>query len=101
MAQSWYSDEVLEWLDKSIFKDLIASEYLVIYAGSKFAKRVPKSGFWLQHPKASHYHKIEFNPSKPPGGKGVVWNTWSGFGIEAKVGSSWDLLKNGTVRGKL
>jgi TOTE conflict system, Archaeo-Eukaryotic Primase domain/Family of unknown function (DUF5906)/Primase C terminal 2 (PriCT-2) len=87
------SGEVINWLDKATFKDRLASELMSVSTGSGSSKQTPKSDFWMKHPKASHYHKIDFDPSKPPGDNGVMWNTWTGFSVEPKAGGSWDLLK--------
>lgn len=56
------------------------------------AKRISKARAWLSHEKACHYHRLDFDPSKPPGHNGRTWNLWTGFGVEPRPGD-WSLLQ--------
>ena len=55
-------------------------------------KKVSKARFWFKHPLATRYNSTMFDPSKPPGHNGKIWNLWRGFPYEPIPGS-WEKLK--------
>ena len=88
-----HPDDDFMGLSKRTFLDRLAPETIVVDAGADGGtKRIKKAPAWLSHEKACHYHRLDFDPSKPPGGNGRTWNLWTGFGVEPRPGD-WSLLQ--------
>ncbi len=87
------STEVLSWLGKGAFEDRMAPEKFPVTDDNGNTTWRPKSRFWLQHRLAAHYHKVDFDPSLPPGHNGRSWNMWRGFAVNPKAGD-WSKLKD-------
>lgn len=87
------ADDAFDWLTKPTFEDRIAAEKVQVSDAKGNSKLVPKSEHWLDHPRASHFHRLDFNPNMPPGANGKTWNTWRGFGVEPAPGD-WELLQD-------
>ena len=80
-------------LAKRTFLDRLAPETFLIDTGPGGAtRRIPKAGAWLKDENACHYHRLDFDPSKPPGDNGLTWNMWTGFGVQPHPGD-WSLLR--------
>ena len=79
-------DDDFVWLSKPVFMDRLAAEKVTIEPTPGTTKTAPKAAFWLGHPDAAHYHRLDFDPSRPPGHNGKTWNTWSGFARRADPG---------------
>jgi len=87
-------DEDLVWLSKPTFQDRLAPETILVDADvAGNTKWIAKGPYWLGHPRACHYHRIIFDPAKPPGHNGRDWNLWTGFAVEPMPGT-WDRLKD-------
>jgi len=82
-------DDEFVYLTKPTFLDRLKPEFGVDHSG----KRVPKGSYWLSHSKAAHYHRLEFDPERPPGQNGRAWNLWRGFGVQPRAGD-WSLLQD-------
>jgi hypothetical protein len=85
--------EVLTLLGKHAFIDRMAPEKFGRTDDHGAVSNVPVSGYWLTHRYAAHYYQVTFDPNKPPGHNGTVWNMWQGFGVKPRQGE-WGLLQN-------
>ena len=83
-------------LSKATFIDRLTPEKVALTSPEGTIKRVSKARAWLEHPLASHYHRLDFNPSMPPGHNGRTWNIWTGFAVEPAKGD-WSLLHDHVV----
>jgi hypothetical protein len=81
------------YLGKAQFQDRLAGETFEQTMPDGSSKRVSKAEYWLRHRRASHYTGLVFDPDRPPGDNGEVWNTWRGFAVEPEPGD-WSLLKD-------
>jgi hypothetical protein len=86
-------DDDFVWLSKSVFMDRLAAEKVTIEPTPGTTKTAPKAVFWLGHPDAAHYHRLDFDPSRPPGHNGKTWNAWSGSAVDPTPGD-WSLLQD-------
>ena len=80
-------------LSKPTFLDRMVPETIVRASEGGGIERLSKGKTWLAHPKATHYHRLDFDPSLPPGHNGLTWNLWTGFAVEPAPGD-WSLLRN-------
>ena len=87
-----HPDDDFPWLSKSAFLDRLAGERFQVEGEQGSTKHIGKAAYWLKDPEADHYHRLDFNPSLPPGRNGKAWNTWTGFGVEPVPGD-WSLLQ--------
>jgi hypothetical protein len=87
-----HPDDEFPWLSKAAFLDRLAGEKIPVEAEPGATKLIGKAAYWLKHAEADHYHRLDFDPSLPPGRNGKSWNTWSGFGAEPVPGD-WSLLQ--------
>lgn len=88
-----HPDDDFVALSKRTFLDRLAPESIIMPGEDGKEVRRSKADAWLKHPLAAHYHKLDFDPSRPPGHDGKTWNTWTGFGVEPASGD-WSLLKD-------
>lgn len=79
-------------LSKNVFFDRLAPETFTSKREDGTVETISKAKIWVNHRLAAHYHRLEFDPGLPPGHNGKAWNTWTGFGVEPRVGD-WSLLK--------
>jgi hypothetical protein len=86
-------DEGLVWLSKESFLDRVGAETFTVDDGRGNTRGVPKAKHWLKHARASHYHRLIFDPSELPGHNGKDWNLWNGFAVEPVPGS-WAKLQD-------
>jgi hypothetical protein len=87
-----HPDDDFPWLSKAAFLDRLAGEKIQIEAEPGNTKLIGKAVHWLRHADADHYHRLDFDPSLPPGRNGNTWNTWTGYGVEPVPGD-WSLLQ--------
>lgn len=80
-------------LSKPVFLDRLAPETITSKREDGTIESISKARLWLNHRLASHYHRLDFDPSQPPGHNRKTWNTWTGFGVEPIAGD-WSLLKD-------
>jgi len=85
--------EVITLLGKGAFHDRLAPEKFPQKDQNGDVKWRPKAPYWLTHEHAEHFHRVIFDPNKPPGENGHEWNMWKGFAIQPKQGS-WDLMQH-------
>ena len=83
------ADDEFAWLSKDAFSDRLKRERLT---QSDDDTGRDKAKYWMQHPLASHYHRLEFDPEKSPGHNGLMWNLWRGFAVDPRPGD-WRLLQ--------
>jgi uncharacterized protein DUF5906/TOTE conflict system primase-like protein/primase-like protein len=86
-------DDEFEWLTKPVFEDRLRAEKVERTDAQGNPLPISKVRFWFDHKRASRYHRIDFDPGKPPGTNGKTWNTWTGFGVDPIPGD-WGLLQN-------
>lgn len=79
-------------LSKGTFVDRLAPERIQVKDAGGKPSSVSKAKAWLGHAKACHYHRLDFDPSLPPGHNGITWNTWTGFGVDPCPGD-WSILR--------
>jgi hypothetical protein len=85
-------DDLPIGLSKSAFTDRLAGEKVTI-VGPDGPRTLNKARAWLNHPRASHFTRVDFDPSMLPGANGTTWNTWTGFAVEPWPGD-WSLLQD-------
>jgi hypothetical protein len=85
--------EVLSLLGKRPFEDRLAPERYPVTDDNGNTTWRPKARYWMQHQFAAHYHKVDFEPSLPPGHNGHVWNMWRGFAV-GPIPGDWSKLKS-------
>ncbi|MDX2277642.1 MAG: PriCT-2 domain-containing protein [Hyphomonadaceae bacterium] len=83
--------EVFGKLGRAQLYDRLAAEKVQIPTATG-AANVSKAKLWFEHPRASRFEQLEFDPSKPPGANGKTWNMWTGFAFEPAPGD-WSLLQ--------
>ncbi|MDP2225934.1 MAG: PriCT-2 domain-containing protein [Moraxellaceae bacterium] len=77
-------DEPISFLSVRTFRDRVRAEPSVL--ASRTNDRKSKGDVWMAHPRASHYHAVDFDPSSPPGDNGRRWNMWRGFKVMPRPG---------------
>jgi len=82
----------ISWLSKKSFEDRLAGERIQVENNDGSLRKVSRAKHWLNHPQASHYYEIIFDPSLPPGHNGNRWNMWAGFSVQPAPGK-WDRLQ--------
>lgn len=87
-----HPDDDQPFLSKQVFIDRLEPEALVSRDEAGGETRKSKAKTWLSHRHASHYTRLDFDPSLPPGHNGKTWNLWTGFGVEPRLGD-WSLLQ--------
>ena len=85
-------DRAFSWISKDVLTDRHRSEKVRVPDGEN-EKSISKVAHWLAHRSAAHYHRIDFDPSVPPGDNGRTWNIWTGFAVDPKPGD-WSLLQD-------
>lgn len=85
--------DAFQWLTLPTFKDRIASQFVSTESSVGEPQRKRLADYWTRHPRADHYHRIDFDPGRPPGKDGQVWNIWTGFPVAARQGD-WSLLQH-------
>ena len=85
-------DDEFEWLSREAFLARLKPEKVAISGPDGDEQRKEKARWWLDHPKASHYHRLDFDPARPPGHNGAIWNLWRGFAVQPMRGA-WPRMR--------
>lgn len=79
------ADKLLSLIGVRPFRDRLRGEEGLLGSNDKRSKG-GKGGAWMEHPEASRFHAVDFDPGLPPGENGELWNMWRGFNLKPAPG---------------
>lgn len=76
----------IHFLSVKVLKDRVRAE-------PTFLNAKDKGTGWMESERRSHYHSVDFDPSRPAGDNGLMYNVWKGFNVDPQPGD-WSLYRN-------
>ena len=85
-------DNPFVYTSKEVLRDRYRWKKVLLPSGGDVPIQKPVVDLWLESRKADQYKRVDFDPSRPPGGNGGTYNIWTGFAVSPQPGD-WSLMQ--------